>query len=209
LTLCIVFIQAEEDPMQEALFVIIVGSSGVGKSVLLRASLQAHWPPGLEIQIPRKHTTRISRGPEELLELEHVDRPQFDLNRAGGTYLVTYESYEELYGFPRASFPEQPPTNIVFLQAAPSASALQLVQALGSRYKVRICALEAPGAVVRQRLAGRPDEETARSLKKRTQGLSEQRHRRADFTIDASASAESVFATFKGWLIQQWQLCKA
>jgi ribose 1,5-bisphosphokinase PhnN len=195
--------------MQESLFVIIVGSSGVGKSALLRACFGARWPQGLGIQIPRKHTTRISRGPEELAELEHVDTPKFDLNRASGAYLVTYESYGELYGFPRASFPEQPAMCTVFLQAAPSASARQLLQALGSRYTVRICALEAPGAVVLQRLAARSDEETARSLKQRSQGLSEQRVRSADFTIDATVSAESVFATFRVWLIEQWQLCKS
>ncbi len=195
--------------MKGALFVIVVGSSGVGKSTLLGAAVGADWPLGLKVQIPRKHSTRMSRGFEEQVELEHIDRSTFERNKASEEYLVTYESYGEMYGFPRTSFPEQPNMDTVLLQAAPTAVAHQLLQVLGSRYAVRICALEAPSEVVLQRLTARSDEETAVSLDRRSKTLDGKRVRSADFTINANVKADIVFATFRAWVIEQWQVFNA
>ncbi len=169
--------------------VFITGPSGVGKSTLLRQTLNFKWHNDLTVKIPKKYTTRELRADEESLELIKLGEEEYA--ESGSQFLVSYEDYGKKYGLEAEAF-KKPDRSKIYIQALPTSMALaakKKLQAETGPWRVYICKLEQEPEEIVKRLVARGDKITLRQILNRAKG--------ANISKNSSLKVDFIFKTNK------------
>jgi guanylate kinase len=184
--------------------ILIIGSSGVGKSTLLQRSLTTTWPPPWRARTIEKETTRPLRGAAEASECTQIGHDEFARRLESGRYLTHYEIFGEFYGIPDTAL-RQPAESTLYLQTFPTDVCTWLAGHLHGPWQTKIVLLEAGEQRIRERLLRRGDPSTLRTLEQRVAGVARDRRGAADIVFEAD-SADQVLDEFTPWLIEQYRL---